>query len=191
MKPCAQNRELIVWLALNTLEARQARPLRAHLETCEGCRRYLAEISNVTERLAEGGANPDIQASEIFHRKVAGKLRAAKPDSLGEILAVYVRGTLLNWRVALPAIAALVVAGVTIATWRQPPVVSSSPKAATQAALASGADNNLAPTLANYQKVANQSLDKLDALLTRQGNRALPSMPIYTASTLALAQEPF
>jgi hypothetical protein len=122
---------------------------------------------------------------------VAGKLRAAKPDSLGEILAVYVRGTLLNWRVALPAIAALVVAGVTIATWRQPPVVSSSPKAATQAALASGADNNLAPTLANYQKVANQSLDKLDALLTRQGNRALPSMPIYTASTLALAQEPF
>jgi anti-sigma factor RsiW len=191
MKPCAQNRELIVWLALNTLEARQARPLRAHLETCEGCRRYLAEITNVTERLAEGEANPDIQASEIFHQKVAGKLRAAKPDSLGEILAVYVRGTLLNWRVALPAIAALVVAGVTIATWRQPPVVSSSPKAATQAALASGADNNLAPTLANYQKVANQSLDKLDALLTRQGNRALPSMPIYTASTLALAQEPF
>ncbi len=191
MKPCAQNRELIVWLALNALDARQARHLRAHLETCEGCRRYLAEISNVAERLAEGEANPDIQASEIFHQKVAGKLRAAKPDSPGEILAAYFRGTLLNWRVALPAIAALVVVGATVATWRQPPVVSSSPKAATQTALASDADNDLAPTIANYQRAANESLDKLDALLTRQGNRALPSMPIYTASTLALAKQSF
>jgi anti-sigma factor RsiW len=191
MKPCSQNRELIVWLALNALDARQARPLRAHLETCEGCRRYLAEITNVTERLAEGEANPDIQASEIFHQKVAGKLRAAKPDSPGEILAAYFQGTLLNWRVALPAIAALVVVGVTVATWRQPPVVSLSPKAATQTAPASGADNDLAPTIANYQKVANESLDKLDALLTRQGNRALPPMPIYTASTLALENSRF
>jgi anti-sigma factor RsiW len=189
MKPCAKNREPIVWLALNALDARQARPLRAHLETCEGCRRYLAEISNVTERLAEGEATPDIQASEIFHQKVAGKLRAAKPDSPGEILAAYL--ALLNWRVALLAIAALVVVGVTVAIWRQPPVVSLSPKAATQTALASGADNDLAPSLANYQRAANQSLDKFDALLTRQGNRALPSMPTYTASTLALAIQSF
>jgi len=186
MKPCAQNRKLIAWLALNALEARQTRQLRAHLETCEGCRRYLGEISNVTERLATEEANPDIQASEIFHQKVAGKLRAAKPDSLWEILAAYFWGTLLNWRVALPAIAALVVVGVTVATWRHPPVVSSPPPAGTQTASVSGADNDLAPTIANYQRVANQSLDKLDALLTRQGNRALPPMPIYTASMLAL-----
>jgi hypothetical protein len=186
MKPCAQNRKLIVWLSLNALDARQTRQLRAHLETCEGCRRYLGEISNVTETLA-AATSPDVQASESFHQKVAGKLRAAKPDSIGEILAAYFRGTLLNWRVALPAIAALVVVGVTVATWRQPPVVSSPPPAGTQTASVSGADNDLAPTIANYQRVANQSLDKLDALLTRQGNRALPPMPIYTASTLALA----
>ena len=191
MKPCAQNRKLIAWLASNALDARQTRQLQSHLETCEGCRRYLAEISNVTERLAAVEATPDVQASEIFHRKVAGKLRAAKPDSLGEILAAYFRGTLLNWRVALPAIAVLVAVGVTVATWRQPPEVSSSPRAGTQTAPVSDADNDLAPTIANYQRVANQSLDKLDALLTRQGNRALPSMPIYTASTLALAQESF
>ena len=80
MKPCAQNQKLIVWLTLNTLDARQTRQLRTHLETCEGCRRYLAEISNVTERLAEQ-ENLDIQASESFHRRVAGKLRAAKPNS--------------------------------------------------------------------------------------------------------------
>ena len=186
MKPCAQNRKLIVWLALNALDAQQTRQLRAHLETCEGCRRYLAEISNVTERLVAAETNPDVQASESFHRKVAGKLRTAKPDSIGEILAAYLRSIRLNWRVALPAIAALVVIGVTVAIWRQPPVVSSSPRAGTQTASVSDADNDLAPTIANYQRVANQSLDKLDALLTRQGNRALPSMPIYTASTLAL-----
>jgi anti-sigma factor RsiW len=186
MKPCAQNRKLIVWLTLNALDARQTRQLQAHLETCEGCRRYLAEISNVTERLAATEATPDVQASESFHRKVAGRLRAARPDYLGEILAAYFRGTLWNWRVALPAIAALVVVGVTVAIWRQPPDVSPSPRAGIQTAPVSGADNDLAPTIANYQRVANQSLDKLDALLTRQGNRALPSMPIYTASTLAL-----
>jgi anti-sigma factor RsiW len=191
MKPCAQNRKLIAWLASNALDAQQTRHLQAHLETCEGCRRYLAEISNVTEKLAAAAANPDVQASESFHRKVAGRLRAAKPDSPGEILAAYFRGTLLNWRVALPAIAALVVIGVTVAIWRQPPDVSSSPPAGTQTTLASDADNDLAPTIANYQRVANQSLDKLDALLTRQGNRALPSVPIYTASTLGLAQESF
>ena len=190
MKPCAQNRKLIVWLALNALEARQSRQLRAHLETCEGCRRYLAEISIVTETLATAQANPDILASESFHQKVAGKLRAAKPDSLGEILAEYFRGTLLNWRVALPAMAALVVVGVIVAIWRQPPGVSSSTRAGIQTASVSVADDDLAPTIANYQRVANQSLDKLDAVLTRQGNRTLPPMPIYTVSTLALAKGP-
>ena len=191
MKPCAQNRKLIAWLALNALEGRQAQQLRAHLETCESCRRYLAEISNVTKRLASAETTPDVQASESFHRKVAGKLRAAKPDSLAEILAAYLRGIRLNWRVALPAVALLALVGVTVAIWRQPLEVSSSPRADAQAASGLDADNDPAPTIANYQRVANQSLDKLDALLTRQGNRALPPMPIYTASTFGLAQESF
>ena len=185
MKPCAQNRKLIVGLALNTLDARQTRHLRAHLETCGGCRRYLAEISNVTETLATEEVDPDVRASERFHQKVAAKLRAARPDSLGEILVACLRGTLLDWRVALPAIAALVVVGVTVATRRQPPDVSSPPRAVIQPPPVSAADNDPAPTIANYSRVANQSLDKLDALLTRQGNRALPPIPIYTASTLA------
>jgi anti-sigma factor RsiW len=191
MKPCAQNRKLIAWLASNALDARQTRQLRAHLKTCEGCRRYLAEISNVTEKLVATEPSPDVQASEVFHQRLAGRLRASKPDSIGEILSAYLRGILLNWRVALPAIAALVVIGITIAIWRQPPVVPSPRIASTQTASVSDADDDLAPTIANYQRVANQSLDKLDALLTRQGNRSLPPMPIYTASTLGLAQESF
>jgi anti-sigma factor RsiW len=189
MKPCAQNRKLIAWLSLNALEARQARQLQAHLETCEGCRRYLAEISNVTEKLAAAEATSDVQASENFHRKVAGRLRAAKPDSPGEILAAYLAR--LNWRVALPAMAALMVVGVTVATWRQPPRVSSPAQTGSKTVSVSEADSDLAPTIANYQRVANQSQEKLDALLTRQGNRALPAMPVYTASTLGLANRSF
>jgi anti-sigma factor RsiW len=190
MKPCAKNQKLIAWLALGALNAPEAQALRKHLATCEGCRRYLAEISNVTEKLAMAEANPDIQASESFHRKVVGRLRAAKPDSLGEILAAYL--TRLNWRMALPVIAALLVVGLTFVFVRQQPdVPSSATQAATQTASVPDADNDLAPTIANYQRVANQSLAKLDALLTRQGNRPLPSMPIYTASTLALPNGSF
>ena len=189
MKPCAQNRKLIAWLAVNALEARQAQQLQAHLETCEGCRRYLVEISNVTERLAAAEATPDVQASESFHRKVAGRLRSAKPDSLGETLATYL--AMLNWRVVLPAFVALVLIGVNVAIWRQSPKVSQPPRAGTQIAAAADADSDLDPTLANYERVANRSLDNLDALLTKQGNQPLPSMPIYTASTLGLAQESF
>jgi hypothetical protein len=185
MKPCAQNQKPIVWLALNALEARQARLLRAHLETCEGCRRYLAGISYVTERLAAAETNPEAQASESFHQRVAAKLRAAKPDSLGQILAAYFRGTLLNWRLALPAIAALAV-GVTFAVLRQPPEVVSSTRAGIQAPTVTAADNDPAPTIANYQRVANQSLDKLDELLSRQGSRNPPPAPIFTASTFPL-----
>jgi hypothetical protein len=81
--------------------------------------------------------------------------------------------------------------GVTVAIWRQSPVVSPSARAGIQTVSVSDADNDLAPTIANYQRVANQSLDKLDVLLTRQGNRPLPSMPIYTASMFGLAQESF
>ena len=191
MKPCAPNRKLIAWLASNALDARQTRQLQAHLETCEGCRRYLAEISNVTERLVATPSNTDVQASEVFHQKLAGRLRAAKPDSIGDILALYFRGILLNWRVALPAIVALVVIGVNIAIWRQSPVIPSPRIVSTQTMSVSDADDDLAPTIANYQRVASQSLDKLDELLTKQGNRPLPPMPIYTASTLGLAQESF
>ena len=44
---------------------------------------------------------------------------------------------------------------------------------------------HLAPTVANYEMMANQPLEKLDELLTKQGSRNLPPAPIYTASTLA------
>jgi anti-sigma factor RsiW len=191
MKPCSQNRKLIVCLTLNTLAARQTRRLREHLETCEGCSHYLAEISNVTEKLAAVEFNSNVQASERFHSKVAGKLRSAKPDSLAEMLLACFRGNLLNRRMALPAIAILMLVGIILVSWPHSPLVVARQSAAPPAALVSDTDNDLAPTIANYQRAADQSLEKLDALLTRQSKRSLPPMPIYTVSTLTLAKESF
>jgi hypothetical protein len=189
MKPCAENQKLIVWLSLDALDARSAQVLREHLAACEGCRRYLREISSVTTKLAAAEANPGLPASDSFHHRLAGKLRSAKPASFGEILAAYL--TRLNWRVALPAIAAIIVIGLTVATWRPSPEIPSAPQPATETASVSSTAHDLAPTLANYQRVANQSLAKLDALLTQQGSRALPSMPVYTASSFTLANGAF
>ncbi len=189
MKPCAQNRKLITWLALDALDARQAQALREHLAACAGCRCYLREISRVTTKLTAAETGSEVQASESFHQELTGRLRATKPDSLGEILAAYLAR--LNGRMALPVIAALVVVGVTIAAWPPSPEVPSSPHTNTQTASVSSSDDDLAPTIANYQRVASQSFAKLDALLTQQGNRALPSMPVYTASTLIPANGSF
>jgi len=85
MKPCNKNRKLIAWLALDELEDRRARELRAHLENCAGCRGYLKEISNVTEKLATAQAESDVQATESFHQRVVGALRATASDNGGRL----------------------------------------------------------------------------------------------------------
>src|SRR5438128_6867945 len=107
MKPCSSNRKLIAWLALGALDAAQERGIRVHLENCEGCRRYLEEISTVTAKLSATEARADIQASAAFHRRVAEALRAEEAGRKG--LKAQIRAQLLSWRVALPATAAALV----------------------------------------------------------------------------------
>ncbi len=141
MKPCHQNRKLIAWLAANALDARQTRQLRLHLETCEGCRQYLAEISNVTEKLVTAEVNPNLQVSERFHRQVAQKIRSAKPESLVETLAAYFHEKELPWRVVLPTVAALVlVIGFSVVTWPRPTKNILPPPASQRAVTTSDAD---------------------------------------------------
>ena len=185
MKPCSKNRKLLAWLALEELDARRAGELRAHIQACDGCRRYLEEISNVTERLAAAEVRPEIQASESFHRRLAGRLE--QPASLWESLVAQFAATRLNWRVALPALGAAALLIVTLSILVRQPTVSPSAPTGMQAVLPPARKSDLAPTIANYQSVANRSLDELDDLLTRQANRNPPPAPIYTASMFALA----
>jgi anti-sigma factor RsiW len=188
MKPCAENRKLIAWLALDALDAPQARVLRGHLPTCEGCRRYLAEISNVTANLA-ATKTADIQTSESFHQRVAGRLRTTARNPVFEfVVANFFR---LNWRMVSPAMAALVVAIVAFAVLPQHPIVPPPRQFTAQITPAPGLDETPPPTFANYQKVANQSLEKLDELLTREGNQNFSPAPVYTALTFPRANGSF
>jgi anti-sigma-K factor RskA len=191
MKPCSKNRKLIAWLALDALEARKAAALRAHISSCEGCRRYWEEMANVTARLASAEPDSDLAASDCFHRRVTEKLRAVESSSLVERLAERVRGAMPNWRVALPATALLALALLVMTASRHDTAPFTPPAPVAQGQPASGSDSDPAPTLGNYQMIANQSLDKLSDLLTRQGNRSLPPAPVYTASSIQPANGSF
>jgi anti-sigma-K factor RskA len=191
MKPCSKNRKLIAWLVLGTLDARKAATLREHLALCEECRRYQDEFLDISEKLMAAKPNSNIQASESFHRRVAEKLQAVGSGSALAGLAAHFREAMINWRVALPATAALMIAVFGLIILRQHPVVSPPAPHTDQVASASSPESDLAPTIANYQMVANQSLDKLDELLTRQGNKRLPPAPVYTASMYKLAGASF
>jgi anti-sigma-K factor RskA len=185
MKPCSHNRKQIAWLALNALDAPKATVLREHLVGCEGCRRYWDEISNVTQRLAAATPDSALAASASFRRKVANKLEQVGSPSA---LESWFRGSLANWRVAMPVTAVLVLAVAVIAAVLRRP----QPLAPTgQPAVASISGQDLAPTIANYQAVAHQSLEQLSALLTEQGNRRLPPAPIFTISGIESGPGPF
>jgi anti-sigma factor RsiW len=185
MKPCSKNRTRIVLLAVDGLDAPQAQELRAHLQTCEGCRHYLDEISRVAERLAAAEAASDIQASESFHRRLVGRLRSEGTIPVWETLLALFRATMLNRRVALAVVTpfVLLVGIIVILEWRSSRVSTpTQPVAMAVAPLKLNAD--LPPTIANYQMVAAQSLDKLDELLTQQGNKNLPATQNFTVSSL-------
>jgi len=191
MKPCSRSRKLIAWLALDALDARKAAGLREHLALCEGCRCYWEEITNVTESLASGQPDSNLEASESFHSGVAERLQAVESTSIPKNLAAWLRGSMLSWRVALPAVAVLVIVLLAMVVSRRHSVVSLPAPPTDQVMSASASGSDLAPTIANYQMVANQSLEKLSELLTRQANKNLPPAPIYTASSLDLTNSPF
>jgi len=191
MKPCSRNRKLIACLVLDELDARKAAALREHFALCEGCRRYWQEISNVAEGLASAAPDSSLEASEFFHHRVAEKLQAADSSSMLENLTAWLRGAKPNWRAALPAIAVLAIAYFATVAPRNHSNLPPPAPLATQIESASGSESDLAPTLANYQKIANQSLEKLSDLLTKQGNKSLPPAPVYTASSFQLAEGSF
>lgn len=192
MKPCSRNRKLIAWLALDALDARKATALRDHLTLCEGCRRYWEEMAKVTEGLVSARTDSNLEASEFLHQRLVEKLQAVESGSGLENLTAWVRGWIPNWRLALPAIAVLVIALFTVVALQHHPAFSPPAPRAVQVVLsASSSGNELAPTIANYQMIANQSLDEFSELLTRQGTKSLPPAPVYTVSSPELANGSF
>jgi hypothetical protein len=188
MKPCSKNRKLIAWLASDALDARKVATLRDHFTRCEGCRRYWEEISNATERVASAQPDSNIEASEFFHHRVAERLQELEYSSVPKNLAAWLHGLRLNWCVVLPTMAVLVISFIAVVAPRVDR--AAFPSAPTTVGVVSSSDpeSELAPTLANYQMVAHQSLEEFDELLSKHGNKRLPPVPVLTISSLELAQ---
>jgi hypothetical protein len=166
MKVCATNRQPVALLAIGALDESQTEELRAHLQVCPGCRDYLAEIERVAKQLRRAEAPPEIQPSPFFHRRVQRSLLVERPRPA------------FGWRLAMPV---FVMAAILLWTLRQPsPVlVSARPPAPAMAA------NNSDMSILNYQNAADQSLDKLDRILTEQGRCGLAATPIYFAGSFS------
>jgi anti-sigma factor RsiW len=187
MKPCSYNRKLLVWLALGELDARREAELRSHLQTCAACSHYLQEISRANEMLIGAQHTPDNEASAAFHRRLVARLRTEPRESLWNVLAARLLAGSRSWRLALPLAGAAVMVIATLVLLSRSPGVPWSAASRTQAVVQPAPKSDLPPTIANYQLVANRSLDELDELLTRQGNRRLEPTESYTASTYAAA----
>jgi hypothetical protein len=157
------------------------------METCDGCRRYLAEISAVTEKLAAAEKTPDLQASGAFHRRLVTRLGAEQSSSVWQTLAAPFLAVRLNWRVALPVVGAAALVIVLLPILVRPPAAPPPVLTGAQAVLPPDIRSDLPPTIANYQRIATRSLDELDELLTRQSRRCSSPTPIYTASMFAAA----
>ncbi|HEV8542799.1 MAG TPA: hypothetical protein VGR78_10445 [Verrucomicrobiae bacterium] len=188
MKPCSAKRKEIALLALRGLDAREEMDLRAHIESCAGCRQYLEEISAVSEKLGALDAGRDIQTSEAFHQKVTARVREHQTLPAWVGFMENLRLLFFNWRLALPAMA---LAGITIASLlvaRPRHTIPATDLAEVHSSTpAPEPKSELAPSISNYQMIVNQSLDKLDDVLTRQAARKSPSAPLYTASSLLRA----
>jgi anti-sigma factor RsiW len=186
MKPCSNNRKQLAWLAANSLDEKEASELRAHVKTCAGCREYFAEMTNITRDLAAPKITPEIQTSESFHQRVVRSVLAEKSTPFGESVMAFLRATMLNWRMAVPAVAAIMV--VAAIGWHGSRLSHPDPAIVTQhvaqVAPPRRTEDDLSPTFSNYRMAANRSLESFDELLARQSRRNLPSAPVYTASTL-------
>jgi anti-sigma-K factor RskA len=184
MKPCPKNRERIALLALDALEIQSRRELRAHLDTCSGCRCYLEEVSIVAGKLRAAETEMEARPSPSFHRNLVAALATAESHSAARTLLVQVR-SFWNWRLALTAAAA---AALAISAWLvvvrrvEVPLPSSL---AVHAIVKPESQPVLAPTFSNYEMAAHQSLDKLDALLTEQGQINPPPSLAYTVARLS------
>jgi anti-sigma factor RsiW len=183
MKPCVRNRKLIACLAAGALEEASARELRAHLETCPGCRRYFEEMSAVTAKLAFPKDASEVHTTTAFHQAWLRRLPTQSQTSFWHQLAEQLQALRSSWRVALPAfsaVALVVLIGLLSFVHRPPLSPTTGPTHITEAQT----KEPLAPTLANYERVATRSLDEFDALLTVQAQRPPPAAPLYTASLL-------
>src|SRR5256885_776558 len=157
MKLVLKTRNLLAWLALGNLDDKQATALREHVATCEGCRSYLDELGKVTASISGAVVKTDIVATASFHRRVVAAVKAQERRTVWPTMEKFLRGTLLNRRVALATvggIAVVLVVGLLLTSGHRSEVPAPTPSSPRRDS-ARNLDADFRPTIANYQMVAN------------------------------------
>jgi hypothetical protein len=186
MKPCFGKQKQMALLAANSLDLQQEQALQAHLDSCAGCRRYFEEISRVASELRAAEVATNARPSASFHRNLMGALAEAKREPTLETLSAQIRA-FWNWRLVVPTTAAtLAIVAAWLFTTPRNHVPAPAPLVAR---LVPAPVTKLIPepTFSNYEMAAHQSFEKLDELLTEQGNRSPEPAPSYTAGSLPRA----
>jgi hypothetical protein len=170
MKACAEHKKELALLAIDALEEPAAESLRAHVETCLGCRSYLRELDEVAANMRRAEA-PETDLSPFLLRRVRPRLLEERPLPKSP------------WRLLVSAAAAIVF--ILFIYPRVHPKVALPPPTPAPVSAVKSIDQ----TVLNYQMAANQSLERLDAILTEQGKRPLPATPTYRAGSLGDAAD--
>jgi hypothetical protein len=172
---------------MNTLEQTEAAQLAQHLEQCQTCRKYRDQILQVKQKVAllESLDTTSVElAPESFkrHAGLFGTPRNPSPNSRnpGMMESHFNRG------LVLPSLGVIVLIMLVSLLFLRRPVVTLPVPSQSQSILPEHNPSNFAPTLANYHTLANQSLDELDDLIVRQSRRSVPTLPSFSAGSVAL-----
>jgi len=190
MKPCRKNQKQIVWLVMDALDNVQAAELKSHLQRCDGCQVYRSEIELLRNNLVEMDLATEIQAKESLHRRIMTALSENQAETGGPAISLGVQRLRMSWRAAVQTACVVAVGILILAALASRHEAPHAPSAQTHVIPIPTEHPDVLPTIANYRAIANQSLDQLDELLTRQSKRPIPSPPSFSAATLALVNVP-
>lgn len=180
MKPCRKNRKLIVLRSIAALSQSQSEEIDRHLDQCEGCARYRDEIVRVTLdlRSLDASQQPAPGAEAWTLRR-----HAVQPSSA--LHSLFDSGAWKRWGFIATSFALVILALCLSPTLLRRPARYPVEHKMSVGPSSHPTPENLAPTFANYRALANQSLDELDQVLTKQAAKAAPASTPLTVATAA------
>lgn len=174
MKPCAQFKRPIAWLAAGVLENRHVEAVKAHLAACVACRQYMEELKQIVDQQLTTSA-----ALEHVHMQVTAGYHARLKNRL--LNQAQSKMTLSwNWKpisVVAPAALALLLCILFAALFTREQKLRSDPVVAQFEESPYHEQPTVAPkpTLARYNSLIHDSVDELDAALNEDAQRWLTS----------------
>jgi hypothetical protein len=177
MKACRKNRKNIAWLVMDELSRDEAAGLVTHIDRCEGCRVYRDQILSVKKRVH---ALQDLTPESSLDSEILAMPRPAQTNPPNRAPRLAFAWCLVGAVTCVLALVSILMSSLN----HSPSVQRNSHHSGQPAPRVSSRD--LLPTFATYRTIGNQSLDRLDQLLTQQSHssRSAPQPP--TAGSLGV-----